>query len=483
MDVITPSQNLVKVTMIAPTLPKYAVHSKQHEDGDWRSAFRHDLHEILYRHAFRKLAQKTQVIVRPSDDSFRTRLTHTLEVANIADNFGVMLKLNTEAIAAIAYAHDLGHPPFAHVGEKTLNRLFKSFVERTLIGYHADKGERSKLLEYFGFKHSHNSRRILQRKMKGISDVTLKSVIGHSWSPWKDSSALHSLAEVKAYISKELSVQTSQFLPCYEAQVVALSDQLAGLNSDIEDLVAVLHTTDVLRAEAVKHLERTDFSAEEKKKVRDIIEKFIQSGAEVDSRKRGWGRKRRIGSTVESIVKQSKSRIQRCESWEKSPLKPLAPAPEIAVALDVVEGVVRQQVCTHHEIRLRDSFAETATSILFNRILSLTIKSDGVERLRSKEGPWGDRTPTLYDNYMNWVDEYNKEAVNETILEGAFSFPCMKQHAQNFKGGGLWDTLCNVVQVIDYISELTDRFVIYDLFRGDPLQPVLIHYFDRALEA
>ena len=88
-----------------------------------RPAFQHDRDRILYSKAFRRLKHKTQVFLAPTGDHYRTRLTHTLEVAQIARTLARALRLNEDLTEAIALGHDLGHTPFGHAGETVLNRL------------------------------------------------------------------------------------------------------------------------------------------------------------------------------------------------------------------------------------------------------------------------------------------------------------------------------------------------------------------------
>src|SRR3569832_1915201 len=89
---------------------------------EWRTHFQRDRDRVIHSRAFRQLEYKTQVFLNGTGDHLRTRLTHTMEVAAIARNIARALRLNEDLAEAIALAHDLGHPPFGHKGEKVLNK-------------------------------------------------------------------------------------------------------------------------------------------------------------------------------------------------------------------------------------------------------------------------------------------------------------------------------------------------------------------------
>ena len=96
---------------------------KSKEKCDIRTDFQRDRDRIIHCNSFRRLKHKTQVFLSPAGDHYRTRLTHTLEVAQIARTIARALRLNEDLTEAIALGHDLGHTPFGHIGERTLNDL------------------------------------------------------------------------------------------------------------------------------------------------------------------------------------------------------------------------------------------------------------------------------------------------------------------------------------------------------------------------
>ena len=96
-------------------------------ESAFRSAFQRDRDRIIHASAFRRLKHKTQVFVEHEGDYYRTRLTHSIEVAQVARTIAGALKVNSELTEAVALAHDLGHTPFGHTGEDALNALMKPF--------------------------------------------------------------------------------------------------------------------------------------------------------------------------------------------------------------------------------------------------------------------------------------------------------------------------------------------------------------------
>ncbi|HQP91588.1 MAG TPA: dNTP triphosphohydrolase, partial [Candidatus Omnitrophota bacterium] len=114
------------------TLKPYAARSKdsrgrryKEEEHPYRSPYQRDRDRIIHSVAFRRLEYKTQVFVNHEGDDYRTRLTHSLEVSQIARTIAKTLNLNEELSEALALAHDLGHTPFGHAGEDTLNELME----------------------------------------------------------------------------------------------------------------------------------------------------------------------------------------------------------------------------------------------------------------------------------------------------------------------------------------------------------------------
>lgn len=169
-----------------------------------RTAFQRDRDRVIHSKSFRRLKHKTQVLLLPESDHTRTRLTHTLEVAQIARTISRALRLNEDLTEAIALAHDLGHTPFGHMGERTLAELAK----------------RSGLP---GFHHALQSLRVVEKLERGGAGLNL------TWEV-RRGIVQHSKGQVDVRHGFELEDPST-----VEAWVVRVSDSIAYLNHDLDD--------------------------------------------------------------------------------------------------------------------------------------------------------------------------------------------------------------------------------------------------------
>ncbi|MDR0480617.1 MAG: deoxyguanosinetriphosphate triphosphohydrolase [Gallionellaceae bacterium] len=199
------------------SLAPYAVSERNtrgravHEDAPFgRSEFQRDRDRIIHSTAFRRLEYKTQVFVNHEGDLFRTRLTHSIEVAQIARSIARRLRLNEDLVEAISLAHDLGHTPFGHAGQDALNACMK---------------------EYGGFEHNLQSLRVvdvLEERYAAFDGLNLcfetrEGILKHC-SP--ANAAL--LGDVAARFRNDQR-------PSLEAQIANLADEIAYNNHDVDD--------------------------------------------------------------------------------------------------------------------------------------------------------------------------------------------------------------------------------------------------------
>ncbi len=196
-----------------------------------RTAFGRDRDRVLHSKAFRRLKHKTQVFIDPEEDHFRTRLTHTLEVSQIARTISRALRLNEDLTEAIALAHDLGHPPFGHAGEEALDAAYRDFVPSA------------------GFKHDEQSLRVVELLERGTGELFAQEDRAELPHPeglnltWEvlDGIAGHSKGRA------DLSDETTPRAATLEGKAVRIADRVAYINHDIDDAIraGVLHPRDL----------------------------------------------------------------------------------------------------------------------------------------------------------------------------------------------------------------------------------------------
>ena len=180
----------------------------------YRSAFSRDAARVLHARAFRRLAGKTQVFTRlpgtPPADHFRSRLTHTLEVTQIARTLAAALGLNAELTEALALVHDIGHPPFGHAGEKALDRCLRGFSLRFDHNLHA-----LRIVTWFEERYA---------AFRGLN-LTLgvrEGIVKHS-------------SDYSAAEHPELADYILDQRPPLEAQLIDLADEIAYTTADLDD--------------------------------------------------------------------------------------------------------------------------------------------------------------------------------------------------------------------------------------------------------
>lgn len=216
-------------------LSKYATLSKnskgrliQEPKCSIRTDFQRDRDRIIHSKAFRRLKHKTQVFIAPEGDHYRTRLTHTLEVAQISRTIARALRLNEDLAEAIALGHDLGHTPFGHTGENVLNEIHQN-----------------------GFKHNEQSLRVvdLLESSGEIKGLNLTYEV-------RDGILNHTGSSIPATL---------------EGQIIRFADRIAYINHDIDDSLRAniisesMIPRDCIKVLGLKHRERIDTM------IRDII--------------------------------------------------------------------------------------------------------------------------------------------------------------------------------------------------------------------
>jgi dGTPase len=206
-------------------------------EDDVRPAFQHDRDRIIHSKAFRRLKHKTQVFFAPAGDHYRTRLTHTLEVSQIARTIAKVLRLHEELTESIALGHDLGHTPFGHAGERVLQDLVPG-----------------------GFNHYEQSLRIVDLLENDGRGLNL------TWEV-RDGIARHS----KGKEGSPVGVEPSRRAATLEGQIMRVADLIAYVNHDIDDAIRAGMITDMDLPEGPVDVLGATSSARIARMVKDVV--------------------------------------------------------------------------------------------------------------------------------------------------------------------------------------------------------------------
>lgn len=313
-----------------------------------RSPFQRDRDRIVHASAFRRLKQKTQVFIAHEGDHFRTRLTHSLEVAQIAKSVARTLGLDEDLAETVALAHDLGHPPFGHSGEDELDACMKDFQ---------------------GFDHNAQTLRVITKlearypRWDGLNLTweTLEGVVKHN-GPLI--TARRTLADLPLAI-REYAVEQDLELDTWsgpEAQVAALADDIAYNNHDIDDgLRAGLFTVD--------ELIELPFVGTVFKTVRDEF-----PDAEED-RQIGEAVRRLIGARIRDLVEETRARAARLKPQSAEDVRALdGPIVAFSEEMRVHESSLRRflmaKMYRHYKVARMRSQARRVIRDLFTLFLA-----------------------------------------------------------------------------------------------------------------
>lgn len=302
--------------MLAP----YAIKTRDSQGRDhpeephpYRTLYQRDRDRIVHSTAFRRLMYKTQVLVNQTNDHHRTRLTHTLEVAQISRTIARRLGLNEDLTEAIALSHDLGHPPFGHAGEEALNECMRDFG---------------------GFEHNRHGLRIvtvLEYRYAQFPGLNL------TWEVLQ-AMALHS----KRRDTPEMQKYFGAGHPILEAQVVDAADSLAYDTHDIDDALSVgLITFDDLKGvefwrRAVERVEQRHRELAPEQFQTTVVRALID-----------WQVCDLLEFTEHRIAH---ARIRSVDDVRQAPELVVGPSPEVRVLKTALEEFLRRHVYRHYRV-------------------------------------------------------------------------------------------------------------------------------------
>ncbi|MDX5333864.1 MAG: deoxyguanosinetriphosphate triphosphohydrolase [Gammaproteobacteria bacterium] len=364
---------------------------RQHpeERPAYRSEFQRDRDRIIHSAAFRRLEYKTQVFVNHEGDLFRTRLTHSIEVAQIGRSIARALRLNEDLTEAIALAHDLGHTPFGHAGQDALNACMK---------------------EFGGFEHNLQSLRVVDQLEARYADFpglnlsfeTREGILKHCSLP--DARRLGAVAE--RFLTRQQ--------PTLEAQLTNLADEIAYNNHDVDDgLRAGLIHVDALREIRLFN----DQYEEVRRRYPDLV----------DRRRIHETIRRMINRLVVDLVETSQSRIAAATPAsvdevraQTSPL--IGFSDEIREANLELKRFLRKELYRHYRVHRMTAKAQRVIQELFAAFMDdprllPPEHQDYTQRLEAEQGLPG-RARAVADYIAGMTDRY-AIAENRRIFDPA----------------------------------------------------------------
>ncbi|MFN4025565.1 MAG: deoxyguanosinetriphosphate triphosphohydrolase [Hyphomonas sp.] len=339
-------------------MEKRAAYATRHEDSRGRyveeapsatrTPFQRDRDRIIHSTAFRRLKQKTQVFVAHEGDHFRTRLTHTLEVAQISRSIARTLGLDEDLAETLALSHDLGHPPFGHAGEDQLDACMQ---------------------DYEGFDHNAQSLRIVTRlerrypRFDGLNLTweTLEGLVKHNGPLTGPDTPVSALPAAFRDFPHLEDLELDQFAGP-EAQVAALSDDIAYNNHDIDDGIAagLFTVADLMDIPVVGDVFRGV-----RKEYKDLDDRMVTYEAV----------RRLIGLWVDDLVGETRARAKRLKPKSAAEVRALGePLIGFSEALEGPQRALRTflhaRMYKHYRVNRMRSKAKRVLADLFEVFLN-----------------------------------------------------------------------------------------------------------------
>ena len=328
------------------------VHAEPDEGGGTpdglvaRTPFQRDRDRILHSGAFRKLKHKTQVFVYHEGDYFRTRMTHSIEVAQIARSMARALRLNDDLAEAVSLAHDLGHTPFGHAGEDALGRVMEP---------------------YGGFDHNEQTVRVLtslEHRYAGFDGLnltweTLEGVVKHNGPMEKGDDIRPAILDLDSQIDLDLGHH-----PSAEAQLANLADDIAYLSHDFDDAIRA----GLFDIDAIRDLPQVD-------KVLNAIE--ARHGKLPPSRLLHELVRQLISVFVHNLLGQSSQNIEDVSASSADDIRRaghavIAFSADMAADLEAIRGFLFTNMWRHYKVNRMTSKAKRVVTELFNLFMSET---------------------------------------------------------------------------------------------------------------
>jgi len=309
-------------------------------DDDFRNPYARDRDRIIHSGSFRKLEYKTQVFLNQEGDFFRTRLTHSIEVSQIARSITSHLGLNESLAEAIALAHDLGHTPFGHIGGDTLDECLKA------NGFNN------------GFEHNFQSFRVvssLEKRYKNFNGLnltfaTLEGILKHSY-PYKKSF-------LPSIIDEKFNFDTH---PSIEAMIVDRADEIAYMSHDIDDGInsGLINFDDLKESELIQKI-LIKVKSEDIEESEDEIFRYRFSS-------------HLINHLIYSLIKYSKDKIDNSKilsaTIDSKTKLPVGFEPELETQIKKLKKLLFNKLYQHKDIMVKMFAGQQAIKGLYNGLI------------------------------------------------------------------------------------------------------------------
>lgn len=445
------------------------------EIDDFRTQFQRDRERVVNCKAFRRLVDKAQIFSAEKGDYYRTRMTHSLEVNQIAKAIAYALGLNMDLTEAIALGHDLGHTPFGHQGERTLDEILSGKIDVGIVS--------KKLLEdrcFGGFKHNYQSARILTQleekytKHPGlnVSVQVVEGVLKHTKIKPKEITLNDFLNE--EYINKIAIDYNSEEQICssLEGQVVAVADEIAQRGHDVDDAL----TSGVMSIEEFRDRLKISKCSQLDKKIKDEMDEIERSERLIVDKK-----ELQIARIVSGIVNYlitttivySKKNMDRKANLEqvtlKNAVKMIEFSPEVEMVNSYLERVVQKKVICNCEVARADYNANMIVKTLFEKYYSNprllhegTIHKIFVETLMHKNKSVSNSAVNLNDGSIKLVNSEIEEMTSDLINESTIiEYLKNVDNDMKIKDVIVFEKRKILIRAItDYIAGMTDGYAI-----------------------
>lgn len=446
--------------------------------GEYRNEFQRDRERVVNCKAFRRMVDKAQIFSAEKGDYYRTRMTHSLEVNQIAKAIAYALKLNLDLTEAIALGHDLGHTPFGHQGERTLNAILLGEED---VGIVAKKSMFEQKC-FGGFKHNYQSARILTAIEEkyveypglNVSIQVVEGVLKHTRIKPKEVCLNDFLS--KEYIEKININMDSEIQVCstLEGQVVAVADEIAQRGHDVDDaLTSGVMTIEEFcdRLKVGKCSKLSEKIIKEIEIIKDTERLIADNQSLVISRIVTCIINYLVTTTIEYSLEQMQNYTGN-EITLQNTEKIVSFSPEVEKVNEYLERVVQKKVICNSEVARADYNASVIVKNLFEKYYSNprllhsgTIHKMFIETIQHRNKAVANSAINLNDGKIKLVNDEIKEMTKDEIDEEIISKYLKEEESVKEKYTD--KSIINfekrkilVRAITDYIAGMTDGYAL-----------------------